>query len=203
MGRKSLKVDRRREIVKAFYEVAKKEGLGNTSLSKIGKKLKMPPSLLVHYFTTKEELLLELIDFIINNYKSIYIPKENSEDTSIKKLLLVMDNIFSRKWNNLIDDGVFYSCFALVFQDKRIKSKFHELHLLLRSWLTELIQQCKDDGYLDIDDPSRTSELIFVISDGAYYYLSMVDEDYESKLELYKEEAYNLLGIEMPQPINS
>ena len=47
----------------------------------------MPPSLLVHYFTTKEELLLELIDFIINNYKSIYIPKENSEDTIHQKVI--------------------------------------------------------------------------------------------------------------------
>ncbi|MEQ8336984.1 MAG: TetR family transcriptional regulator [Cyclobacteriaceae bacterium] len=200
MGRKSLKTDRRKEIVKAFYAVAKKEGLENTSLSKIAKKLKMPPSLLVHYFSTKEELLLELIDFIISNYKSIYIPKEDLKSSSFKKLLLVMDNIFSRKWNRLIDDGVFYSCFALVFQDKRIKAKFYELHILLRSWLAELIQQCKDEGYLDIEDPTRTSELIFVISDGAYYYLSMVDDDYESKIKLYKEEAFNVLGIEMPEP---
>lgn len=198
MGRKSLKIDRRKEIVNAFYEVAKTEGLENTSLSKIAKKLDMPPSLLVHYFSNKEELLLELIDFIIVKYKSIYIPKDNPELSSIRKLRIVMDNIFSRKWDNLIDDGVFYSCFALIFQDQRIKDKYLELHQLLRSWLSELIQQCLDDGYLNGIDAEKTSELIFVISDGAYYYLSMVEDEqeYNTKLDRYKEEAFGMLGIE-------
>lgn len=196
MGRKSLKDEQQKKIIEAFYEVAKKEGIENTSFAKIGKELNMPPSLIVHYFKSKEELLLGLINFIVESYKGIY-QTEAEPENPLNKLTSILDNIFSRKWDLYIDDSVFYNCFTLTFRNDAIRNSFKELHLLLRSWLTDAIRDCTDKNLLDIEDPEKTADLIFVISDGAYYFLSMLKDDdlYNERLANYKREAFRLLKL--------
>jgi AcrR family transcriptional regulator len=197
MGRKSLKEDQQKRIVEAFYEVAKREGIENTSFGKVAKELDMHQSLVVHYFATKEEMLLGLIDLIMIRYENVY-QSESEQGDAFKKLIDVMENIFSRKWGSYIDDSIFYNCFALIFRNEVIKQRFCELHLLLRSWLQNLIQACIDQELIQCDDASKAADLIFVISDGAYYYLSMIQDTdlYDMHLERYRQEAFRLLGIE-------
>ncbi len=197
MGRKSLKDTQQKKIIKAFYRVAKKEGLENTSFAKIARVLDMPPSLLVHYFSTKEELLLGLVDFIIENYKNIYQPKTKPETNALEQLVSILDNIFSRKWDRLIDDGIFYSCFALVFRNPRIKESFVRLHLLLRQWLAEAIQDGIEQGLLEVEDAAKAADMVYVIADGAYYFLSMVEDadTYREKLSDYRQEAFKILNL--------
>ncbi|GAA4310146.1 hypothetical protein GCM10023149_04730 [Mucilaginibacter gynuensis] len=197
MGRKSLKEDQQKKIVEAFYEVAKREGIENTSFGKVAKELDMHPSLVVHYFSSKEEMLLGLIEFIMISYRNIY-QSESENPNALEKLVDVLNNIFSRKWNNYIDDSIFYNCFALIFRNDQIKHQFRELHLLLRTWLQNLIQACVEQKQLECDDPAIAADLIFVVSDGAYYYLSMIDdvEAYNIHMGRYKRQAFKILDLE-------
>jgi AcrR family transcriptional regulator len=197
MGRKSLKEDQQKKIIEAFYEVAKREGIENTSFGKVAKELDMHPSLVVHYFSTKEEMLLGLIDFIMLSYQNIYMA-EDDHTNALDKLIEVLNNIFSRKWNNYIDDSIFYNCFALIFRNNLIKEQFRELHILLRKWLENLIQACVDQQMITCEDPATIADLIFVISDGAYYYLSMINDPelYDRHMSTYKIQAFKLLQIE-------
>lgn len=196
MGRKSLKEDQQKRIVEAFYEVAKREGIENTSFGKVAKELDMHQSLVVHYFASKEEMLLGLIELIMMRYENIY-RSEAEDGNALERLTDVMNNIFSRKWDSYVDDSIFYNCFALIFRNEVIKHRFRELHLMLRSWLQNLIQACIDQRLINCDDASKAADLIFVISDGAYYYLSMIqDADaYDMHLNRYKSEALSLLGL--------
>jgi AcrR family transcriptional regulator len=197
MGRKSLKTPRQKEIIKAFYKLAKKEGLENASIAKTAALLDMNPSLVLHYFQTKESLVYGLIEYILDKYLLIYkIPQEYSTDPK-KALLKVIDNIFSTKWNALFDDSVSYSCYALAFRDKTIKEKYKRLLDTLRQNLQQLIIDCKTQGILSVKDPALTADLIFVLVDGAYYYLCLVSdkEEYRQKLELYKKQAISLLNF--------
>lgn len=197
MGRKSLKEGQQKKIIEAFYNIAIKEGIENTSFGKVAKELDMHPSLVVHYFSNKEEMLIGLIDFIISSYEQIYQP-ENVDGSSLERLIKVLNNIFSRKWNAYIDDSIFYNCYALIFRNPLIKSRFKEMHLLLREWLKKLIQDCVDQRLLVCEDPAHASDLIFVISDGAYYLLSMIDDpaEYVRHEEKYRIEAFRILGLD-------
>lgn len=197
MGRKSLKTPRQKEIIKAFYKLAKKEGLENASIAKTAALLDMNPSLVLHYFQTKESMVYGLIEYILDKYLLIYkLPAEYSTDPK-KALLKVIDNIFSTKWNALFDDSVSYSCYALAFRDKTIKEKYKTLLDTLRQNLQQLIVDCKKQGILSVKDPALTADLIFVLVDGAYYYLCLVNdkEEYQQKLELYKKQAISLLNL--------
>ena len=123
MGRKSLKNERRREILIGFYKVAKKEGLENTSIAKVASYMEINPSLIMHYFKSRNEIILAFNDYILERYKSIYkFPHSNIETP--QELYELIDRLFSRRWDRLISDGVFYSCYALIYQDKKLKKIF-------------------------------------------------------------------------------
>ena len=199
MGRKSLKQFRQKEIISAFYEVAKIEGLENASIAKVAKKMGVNPSLIIHYFNSKEEMIFGLISYILDSYKYIYSANTEASD-SRKELIQVIENLFSREWNELFDDSVFYSSFSLVFRNDHIKNSFRELHVHLRNLLTKVIEKAKEDGHVQVDCPKNVSDLIFVMVEGAYYYLSLYDNDetYQKKLTLYKDSAYQFLNLTIP-----
>ena len=191
MGRKSLAAPRQKEIIKAFYKVAKKEGLENASIAKTAESIGINPSLVMHYFKTKEHLVYGLIEYILDKYLLIYkTPPEISAHPK-KVLLKVIDNIFSSKWNILFDDSVSYSCYALAFRNNVIKEKYKNLLDALRAKLARLIQDCQNMGMLEVEDPFLTADIIFILVDGAYYYLSLVKdkEEYQQKLTRYRQQA--------------
>lgn len=195
MGRKSLKKNRQKEIIKVFYRVAKQEGLENASIAKTAKAMDINPSLIMYYFTTKEDLIYGLIDYIMDKYLLIYRVNPTTEKDPKSALLGVIDNIFSKKWNTLFDDGVSYSCYSLTFRDKRIKRKYKLLLDTLRKTLEDLIVSCNKRKIIKVADPTLTADLIFVLVDGTYYYLSLVEDkkEYESRLKQYKHRAIQLL----------
>lgn len=196
MGRKSLKEPRQKAIIRAFYKLAKKEGLENASIAKTAELINIPPSLIMHYFQTKEYLLYGLVEYILDKYLLIFDVKETTL-SPLDQLHKVIENLFSKKWNSLFDDSVSYSCYALTFRDKTIREKYKILLNALRSKLEILIIQCQNEGSVNVEKPEVIADLIFVLVDGAYYYLSLTSDkkEYAVKLRRYREQAIQLLNI--------
>src|SRR3546814_10162927 len=107
----------------------------------------------------------------------------------------VIDDLFSRKWNRLFDDGLFYSCYALTFRDKKVKTMYKNLTDSLRERLSALIERCNAAGVTDVSNPLLAAALIFALIDGSYFYLSLSDnpKTFAEKIIDYKLEAYRLL----------
>ena len=149
----------------------------------------------MHYFKTKDYLVYGLIELILDKYLLVY--KLGNVNGNNPKVLLfkVIDNIFSKKWNTLFDDGVSYSCYSLTFRNKIIRQKYKVLLNTLRKNLAELIKACNKADLLSVKNPNLTADLIFVLADGAYYYLSLVDDkkEYTKRLNEYKKHAIKLL----------
>ena len=196
MGRKSLKPIRQKGIIKAFYKVAQKEGLENASIAKVAAVLDVNPSLVIHYFETKQDLIHGLIEYILERYRLIYNP-ENGTLNPADRLKKIIRNLFSRKWDKLIDDGVFYSSFALIFRDKTLKAHYKNLHDHLREMLTDTLKDANENGVIEIDDVEKTADLVFILVEGAYYYLSMVSDksEYESRIEHYQKTVMSMLNV--------
>lgn len=196
MGRKSIKDIRQQEIVRALYKTAKAEGLHNASIAKVADEMNVNPSLILHYFKTKEELIIALIDYILNRYLNIYTIKSNK--SAIDQLHEVLNNLFSRKWNNLVSDDVYYNCFTLIFRDPLIQKKYKQLHDSLRASFTDHLQACIDEGSIKLKEPKVTANLIYTLLEGAYFYQCMVpDAKTRSEvMEQHKRHAFSILGME-------
>jgi len=203
MGRKSLKEARQQEIIKVFYKVAKKEGYENTSIAKIAKVMDINPSLIIHYFETKEDLTYALIDYILERYLLIYTIKDKGEP-GLEDLQQTVEMLFSKKWNLLFDDGLFYTFYALAFREKKIKAKYKLILDALRKGLAEMIERCNTKAITAIKNPHTTADLIFVLIDGAYFYLSLESDKkaYTERLDYYKRKAYQILGIPQLSSVN-
>jgi len=196
MGRKSLKETRQQEIVKIFYKVAKKEGYENTSIAKIAKVMDINPSLIIHYFETKEDLTYALIDYILERYLLIYTIKHKGCMT-LEDLQRTVEMLFSKKWNLLFDDGLFYTFYALAFREKKIKVKYKTILDSLRSALAGMIESCNEKKLIQVENPQVTADLIFILVDGAYFYLSLEDDKkaYGDRLDYYQAMAFKILGM--------
>ncbi|UAY55342.1 TetR/AcrR family transcriptional regulator [Arachidicoccus terrestris] len=197
MGRKSLREPRQKEIIIAFYELAKKEGLENASIAKTAQLINIQPSLIMHYFKTKEYLLYGLVEYILDKYLLIFDVKGKNTISSLEELIKVIERLFSNKWNLLFDDSVSYSCYALTFRDKTIQGRYRIVLKALRSRLSALISRCIANGEIEVKNAETTADLIFVLVDGAYYYLSLIRDkkEYGENLKRYKDHAISLLDI--------
>ena len=196
MGRTSLKHQRQQEIIQAFYEVAKKTGVENASIAKVADYMGINPSLVVHYFKTRETLLEGLVRFILERYKDVY--KVNGDDyNSRKDLITLIDNLYSRKWNRLFDDGVFYSCYALTYRNKKFRHVFKVLHDSLRRLLVDALRRAKKNGVIELANERETAEIIFALMEGAYYYLGMIDSKAErdGRMNALKRKAMEIVGL--------
>ena len=197
MGRKNLIAPRQKEIINAFYKVAKKEGLENATIAKTAALININPSLVIHYFSSKEHLVYGLIEYILDKYLLIYKTTKHYGNSPKMKLLAVIDNIFSDKWNKLFDDSVSYSCYSLTFRNKKIKKQYKDLLDNLRKTLELLIVDCKNQRLIGVKDPALAADIIFVLVDGAYYYLSLTSDkkEYQRKLTQYKKQALAQLSL--------
>ncbi|WP_422356395.1 TetR family transcriptional regulator [Roseivirga pacifica] len=196
MGRKSLKDVRRQEIVQAFYTIADAQGLHNTSIAMIAEEMDVNPSLILHYFKSKDELLLSLIDYILDKYLNIY--RVNTDLTLIEQLEEMLDNLFSTKWDTLVSDHVYYSCYTMIFRDPVVRKKYKQLHDSLRVSLKEQLAQAKAAGIISVEDPEMTAKIIYTVLEGAYYYICMEPSKQKRQeiMKQYKQHALQVLGMD-------
>lgn len=196
MGRKKRGVERRREIIISFYEVAREIGIENSSIAKVAEHMKISKGLIFHYFVNKEELLSGLLEYILEQHLELMSQGTIGVMDTKEKLMTFVGNLFSRKWNAYFDDGVFYSCYALIYRiptfRESFKSYLDELHEVLYTKLKEAAAHkiIVNENLLEI------SEVIFLLIDGAYYYLGMFEKPNAiaaRKVETYTHYSLGLL----------
>jgi AcrR family transcriptional regulator len=162
MGRRSLKAHRRKEIIEAFYHTAAEEGIHNTSIAKIAEVMEVNPSLILHYFKNRNEMVYELVNYILDGYLQLY--DVDQSQPAIDQLKDVLSNLFSREWNALISDDVYYSCYSLIFRDPTIQQKYKTLNDSLRESLAGHLEACVNEGVLSIKDPRQTANLVYTFA---------------------------------------
>lgn len=69
MGRKSVKEKRRAEIVRAFGEVLANHGFAGATVQAVALEAGLSPGLLHHYFSGKDEMLRELLAYLIGEFR--------------------------------------------------------------------------------------------------------------------------------------
>ena len=175
MGRKSLGHRRKLEIVQGFYEVAREHGLENASIAKVAEHLGISNGLVMHYFKTKDELLLGLNEFILEQHLKVFIEGHQGTIQTREDLEELIQNLFSRKWNQYFDDGVFYSCYALIYRNKDFNDSFKEYLLNLHRVFKAELAQAVANGIISNDNIDELTEIIFAFIDGSYYYMGMFE----------------------------
>ncbi len=150
MGRKSKSDVRKPEILASLYEVLSREGLEGTTLSKVADQMGVNSGLLVHYFKTKEEMILAMVEFMLDKYAGIYISKLNEFSDPQDRLDNMMNTFFEPNWTKRGMDSVFWSCFTLSFRNKQrwAQFAFNGVQPSDQHFNTHNITRCRVDEWL-------------------------------------------------------
>jgi AcrR family transcriptional regulator len=197
MARKS-KIDvRKPEILEHFYQVVIEEGFEGASIAKIAAHMGVHPSLLIHYFKTKEEMLVELVDFILNRYEETFLPPIRSTDDPRERLDRLLDAVFSLRWHRTVDQRVYLACFYLSAGNDRIRKRLVAMYDRFREVIIEEIAFYQDRGIVEVDDPQKAADIMLSLVEGiGSYIMIMGDARYREELAAYlKGIALSVLGV--------
>ncbi len=186
---------RKREIIENFYEVLTEEGLEGASIAKIAHRMGVYPSLLIHHFSTKEEMVVELVDFITRRYEEVFLSKLEEIEDPKQRLAGIIDSVFGLDWLRLIDNGAFYACYALSFRNARVREHFQRMYQTLRDVLVGEITAYAESGNAVAMEPGRAADLAIIQLAGFNYYKNIFGNErrFEEISEQLKEYVWSLI----------
>ncbi len=188
---------RKREIIEEFYRVIVEEGLEKASLVKIAKRLSVSPSLLIHHFKTKDELILQLIDYIVDKYAGSLSDLPDTRDSK-QRINAILDLVFSQEWTKTIDDRVYYTCLHLSFQSQQVKERLRFMQRgFVENLKTEIGEYAKQEPDLDID-VEKVTRLIVAAQEGldVFKYLFPDDVQFQQLGDYVKPLVLRMLNIQ-------
>jgi AcrR family transcriptional regulator len=196
MGRISLVDVRQEEITLAFYEVAKEVGLENATIARVAKKMNISKGLVMYYFKTKESLIFTLNDYILERYLHFVVAEKKDAIFDKHSLINFIGTLFSREWNLYVDDGVFYSFYAMIYQNDKIKENYKVFLETIRDEIEKILTNCFQKGIIKNNNIKNTANILYALIDGAYFQMGAKSYDknlYEIESAILIEHVKTLL----------
>ncbi|MBI9088413.1 MAG: TetR/AcrR family transcriptional regulator [Desulfobacterium sp.] len=169
-GRKRQNAEERKPaILKAFYQVIEAEGFENASVAKVAKQAGVHASLIIHYFGSKEKMVMALVDQVLQTYTSLFarLPKGGDPQERLEHLLSL---IWSREWHNAASISVVFSFLALSQRDGSVRDRVRNLYGHYRRYLLEQMVLLSEAGVIRVEDPKASTEALISLSEGSHYF---------------------------------
>lgn len=161
---------RKPEILESYYQVLIEEGLEGASIGKIADRLNIHPSLIIHYFKTKERMKLALVDLLVEKYNAPeFLSLTHIEDNEARFHAL-MDTLFSFEWSRTVDPGVHFGFYYLSFRSEAIQERFREMFKSLREHLKEQMAYFSSKNIIDVHDPEKAADIIVTLMEGMEFH---------------------------------
>ncbi len=175
--RKNKNADLRKpEILEGYYAVMIKEGLEGASISKIAGHLGIHPSLIIHYFKTKENLRLELIEMMVARFKSSHLIIFDHIPDDRARFKALMDMLFSYEWSRTVDPGVHYGFYYQSFRDENIRRICRDMFLWLRNYLYKELMYYNRKNIIEVDDEQKAADIIVTLMEGLEFHAQFLNE---------------------------
>jgi len=184
---------RKPDILKNYYQVILKEGVEGASIAKVAKRMKIHPSLIIHYFTTKDNMTVELVDYISKIYNRLFMDLKIETDDPEKRLDRLCDILLSEEWYNNTDISGDFSVISLSFRNKKVHSHLEKLYGEFIKLIARELELISTAGKIKIADPVRMAEVIVSLVEGyrhfKHFYIN------KNEAESYKAETRKTLRL--------
>lgn len=161
---------RKPDILESYYQVLIEEGIEGTSISKIAGKSGIHPSLVIHYFKSKENMKLDLVDLLIEKYSSpAMIDFDHMEDDEARFNALI-DMLFSLQWSRTVEPSVHFGFYYLSLRNARILERFKVMFRWLRDYLSEKLAYFNAQGIIRVGDATRAADYIVTVMEGLEFH---------------------------------
>jgi AcrR family transcriptional regulator len=188
---------RRREILETFHDVLAEEGLEGASINRVASRMGINPSLIMHYFPTKEEMVCALVEHILSRYEETFLPRLRAVADPEERMRAAAEVLFGPEWPGLVNEGVFYACYSLSFRNPRVRESFRGMYSRLREVLAEEIGALVDACVIAGGDAGNIADLVIILLEGYDFYRGVMGGD-ERREELGRYLKATLLAFLAP-----
>ena len=157
---------RRREMLAAYYEVLLDEGLTGASVAKVAARAGVPPSLLIHYFGTKEQMTIELVDHLLERFDETYGTLFARIADPLARLYAIVDALFSVEYHQLLDDRAFYALFYVSLTHPTVRRAFARVYEDSLGLIERAVAECMAAGRLPAGDAHELAVTLKALEEG-------------------------------------
>jgi len=184
--------------MKSCYQVIAEKGLEGATLKQIGKEMGVSPSLLMHYFASKEEMILALVDFMVQKMDKTYFQATRKTKSAKERLALYIDKNFNFEIPQSVEDKVFYGSFYLALGDERIRGSFRRMYDHDHKTIVDLIKDYMQEEGIKILNPDLLAIQLISNIEGFYMYRVVYGDspELDQAVKSYKETLWKILGGE-------
>lgn len=194
MGRKSKVDERKNEILDHYYQVVLEEGYENASIAKIAAHMNTQPSLILHYFKSKERMVFELITKFMHEFTTQRLEHLYMETNLRKRLELMLDFVSDRDKFPKEIYKMIYLVKYMSLSNTDINNELNATMSKYRRIIITLFQELYDAGIIGNPDVESLADIFIILLNGYDEMIHMQSEKCASRLyqdkiqELFKEE---------------
>ncbi len=178
---------RKPEILEGYYHVLIEEGLEGTSISKIAKRLNIHSSLIFHYFQNKDNLTFELIELMIEKFKSTHLLRFEQIRDDEERFHALIDMIFSYQWSRTVDPGIHFGFYYQSFRDERTHDRLKDMFSWLKAYLQGQLADFHQKGIIQVQDEGKAAEYIITLMEGLEFHAQFLSKG--QAFEIFSETA--------------
>lgn len=170
MGKRLTAETQKPKIVQGFYQIILEEGFEGASIAKIARRIGMKPTLIIHYFGTKENLTLALVDHVIESYAKFLKKFRLKHEDPELRIRSVLEAIWSRAYYEKVHPSVAFSVISVGFRNDRLKKKIKVLYQLFKKNMMKDLEDLNAAGVTRIEDVEKTTEVIMSMVEGSRHF---------------------------------
>jgi AcrR family transcriptional regulator len=168
---------RKAEILENYYQVIIKEGIEGASIGKIADHMHIHPSLIIHYFKTKEQMTVELVELLIEKFETPHMLRFDHIQDAGQRFKLLFDTIFSQDWSRTVDPSVFYAFYYLSFRNTRIRQRFEAMFRRFRDFVLRELTVFQKEGLVQATDLKQAADIIVTLMEGLEFHAGFLADD--------------------------
>lgn len=147
----------REEILEATFYALCQHGYADLTISKIGDEFGKSQSLIYHHYDDKDELLVDLLDYMLEQVENqVPLPNQSPEEY----IEIIVNEIFGTSSNSDIEfSQAVIELRAQAVHNDDYNRLFRRSDDFIRKQIARVIQAGVDAGAFDLEDPSQTAAL--------------------------------------------
>jgi AcrR family transcriptional regulator len=178
--------DTRTAIMKATYLALCKYGYADLTIQRIGDEFEKSKSLLYHHYDGKDELLVEFLGFMLENFESD-VPVEQHDDEHAQ-LLAILDHALPLDPDDerLEFTSAMTELRAQAPHDEAYREQFTRTDRFFRQRIADVVREGVERGAFRDVDPEQTAALVVTTINGSM--LERVTTDAEDAIRASRAE---------------
>lgn len=166
--------DTREAIMAATYVALCTHGYADLTIAKIGDAFEKSKSLLYHHYDSKDELLLEFLEFVVERFEeTIPFEKEGAADDHLNA---VLDHVLSVPEADVGFHRAVIELRAQAAHDPAYRDHFTRSDRFFRDRLADLLRAGIEEGTFRDVDPEATATFLHTMLVGALLQHATTDE---------------------------